>query len=112
MKFFMKKCIFFCLVLFITVQTQAQIVYTMGYEKASIEVIDPHFFSTYKLPDLPGECGVYDKASATFYTCDYKTYRYIDEDFVIDRSLDSSKFRAETGFQPQNWEEMIEKIQS
>ena len=84
MKFFMKKCIFFCLVLFITVQTQAQIVYTMGYEKASIEVIDPHFFSTYKLPDLPGECGVYDKASATFYTCDYKTYRYIDEDFVID----------------------------
>ncbi len=84
MKFFMKKCIFLCLVLFAAVNSQAQMAYTMGYEKANIEVIDPHFFSTYQLPDLPGECGVYDKATGTFYTCDYKTYRDIDEDFVID----------------------------
>ncbi len=30
------------------------------------------------------------------------------EDFYIDRSLNSDKFRAETGFQPKAWEEMIE----
>jgi len=29
------------------------------------------------------------------------------EDFVIDRSLDSSKFREATGFEPKNWIEMI-----
>ena len=80
----MKKIIFFCLVFVVALQSNAQLAYTMGYEKADIEIIDPNFFSTYKLPDLPGECGVYDKASSTFYTCDYKTYRYIDEDFIID----------------------------
>lgn len=32
------------------------------------------------------------------------------EDFDIDRSLDSSKFRNETGFVPENWEKMIEKM--
>ncbi len=30
-----------------------------------------------------------------------------DEDFKIDRSLDSTKFRTETGFSPASWEEMI-----
>lgn len=30
-----------------------------------------------------------------------------DEDFKIDRSLDSSRFRRETGFEPQSWETMI-----
>jgi dTDP-4-dehydrorhamnose reductase len=30
-----------------------------------------------------------------------------DDDFVIDRSLDSSRFRAETGFTPPSWEKMI-----
>lgn len=29
------------------------------------------------------------------------------EDFVCDRSLDSTKFRRETGFQPKDWQEMI-----
>lgn len=28
----------------------------------------------------------------------------------IDRSLDSSKFRAETGFEPESWESMIERM--
>ncbi|HSU26036.1 MAG TPA: SDR family oxidoreductase [Pyrinomonadaceae bacterium] len=31
-----------------------------------------------------------------------------DEDFRIDRSLDSSRFRKETGFVPKSWPEMIE----
>lgn len=33
-----------------------------------------------------------------------------DETFKIDRSLDSSKFRASTGFARQSWEEMIERM--
>jgi dTDP-4-dehydrorhamnose reductase len=39
----------------------------------------------------------------------YKTGVLIEpfEDYHVDRSLDSSKFRKETGFQPQGWPEMI-----
>lgn len=33
-----------------------------------------------------------------------------DESFIIDRSLDSTKFRNETGFRPQSWAEMIERM--
>ena len=33
-----------------------------------------------------------------------------EEDFVIDRSLNSAKFRTATGFEPQSWEKMIEKM--
>lgn len=32
------------------------------------------------------------------------------EDFQIDSSLNSDKFRKETGFSPMNWEKMIEKM--
>ncbi len=32
------------------------------------------------------------------------------EDFVIDRSLNSNKFREATGFEPTNWNEMIERM--
>lgn len=32
------------------------------------------------------------------------------EDFRIDRSLDSTKFRQATGFMPPSWEEMIERM--
>ena len=33
-----------------------------------------------------------------------------DDDFQIDRSLDSSRFRRETGFAPPSWEEMIHQM--
>ena len=33
-----------------------------------------------------------------------------DYDNVIDRSLDSSKFRSETGFTPQSWEKLIQTM--
>jgi dTDP-4-dehydrorhamnose reductase len=33
-----------------------------------------------------------------------------DSDFVLDRSLNSDKFRTETGFAPEPWEAMIEKM--
>lgn len=32
------------------------------------------------------------------------------EDFRIDRSLDSSRFREKTGFMPSNWKQMIERM--
>ncbi len=32
------------------------------------------------------------------------------EDFYIDRSLDSTKFRKLTGFKPLSWEEMIKMM--
>jgi dTDP-4-dehydrorhamnose reductase len=34
------------------------------------------------------------------------------EDFAIDRSLNSSRFRAATGFKPAPWEEMVERMAS
>jgi dTDP-4-dehydrorhamnose reductase len=33
-----------------------------------------------------------------------------DTDFRIDRSLDSTRFRKETGFQPLDWEEMVRRM--
>ena len=33
-----------------------------------------------------------------------------DEEFRIDRSLNSARFRKATGFQPQSWEQMIERM--
>jgi dTDP-4-dehydrorhamnose reductase len=39
------------------------------------------------------------------YSAEVKIER--DEEFKIDRSLDSRKFRAETGFAPASWREMI-----
>jgi dTDP-4-dehydrorhamnose reductase len=35
-----------------------------------------------------------------------------DDSFVIDRSLDSSRFRTETGFRPAPWNEMIDRMVS
>ncbi len=32
------------------------------------------------------------------------------DDFEIDRSLDSSKFRAATGFKPLEWREMVDQM--
>ncbi len=34
------------------------------------------------------------------------------DDLVIDRSLDSSRFRSVTGFVPESWEKMVEKMAS
>lgn len=33
-----------------------------------------------------------------------------DDDFVIDRSLDSTRFRQATGFMPESWQKMIKKM--
>ncbi|HNB82194.1 MAG TPA: hypothetical protein PLP34_00705 [Chitinophagaceae bacterium] len=60
----------------------AQDTYTMGYDRMDIDVVDPAFFSEYQLTGQPAQCGMYDQASATFYTCDYQTFRNVEEDFV------------------------------
>jgi len=33
-----------------------------------------------------------------------------DEAFIMDRSMNSQKFRALTGFTPPSWEEMIQEL--
>ena len=32
------------------------------------------------------------------------------DDFVIDRSLDSTRFRTATGFQPKTWDQMVQSM--
>jgi hypothetical protein len=61
---------------------RAQEVYTMGYEKATIDVVDGNLFSKFEFPGQPAVCGIHDISSKTFYTCDYKTFRYVDADYV------------------------------
>lgn len=78
----MKKGFLSVVFLLVSIFTFAQDTYTMGYDKIDIEVVDPNFFSEYQLPGQPSLCGIYDRASATFYTCDQQTYRYIDEDNI------------------------------
>jgi hypothetical protein len=72
------------IILFLTFSNAliAQETYTMGYEKMDIRIIDPNFFSEYQLSGQPSVCGIYDKESATFYSCNYETYRNIDEDLI------------------------------
>lgn len=54
-----------------------------------------------------------DKASLLKLIADtYGKVIRIDEDpgFVIDRSLDSTRFRSSTGFQPENWPTLIRRM--
>ncbi|MEZ5046615.1 MAG: hypothetical protein R2831_06450 [Chitinophagaceae bacterium] len=78
----MKKIVIILVTLICFQRIQAQEVYTMGYESAMIAVVDPNFFSTLTFPDQPSECGYFDKASETFYTCNQRTFRYVDEEYV------------------------------
>jgi hypothetical protein len=78
----MKKYLLILLVIIISSVVYAQDIYTMGYKVATIDVVDDGYFS---LLDFPGQepiCGVYDKPSMTFYTCNYRTFRYVEEDFI------------------------------
>jgi hypothetical protein len=78
----MRKGLLFFVFSLVGIVTLAQETYTMGYDKISIEVIDPNFFSEYQLPGQPFQCGIYDQASSTFYTCNYETFRNVGEDFI------------------------------
>lgn len=49
----------------------------------------------------------YDLLSLVADIYGHKTKIIKDTDFEIDRSLDSSRFRAVTGFKPESWHEMI-----
>jgi hypothetical protein len=82
----MKKVSLLILVLLGFVKMQAQETYTMGYEKAIIEIVDNRFFSQYQFPGQEAVCGIFDKESQTFYTCNRKTFRYVDEDNIKEAS--------------------------
>jgi hypothetical protein len=68
------------------VHAKAQEIYTIGYEKAEIEVVDSRFFSQFQFPGQEAQCGIYDKESQTFYTCFNKTYRYVSEENISELS--------------------------
>ncbi len=79
----MKKIVFIVLLFALAPYVYAQDIYTMGYRSAMIDVVDKDFFSQYQLPGQDAICGRYDKLSSTFYTCDARTYRGVDEDMIL-----------------------------
>jgi hypothetical protein len=79
----MKKTVLAVLLLAFGLSLHAQDIYVMGYRSATIDVVDKGFFSQYQLPGQEPVCGRYDKLSATFYTCDFKTYRGVDDDMIV-----------------------------
>lgn len=93
----------------------SQIVYTMGYDDIQIEVVNPHFFSIYQIPDANPICGIYDRPSATFYTCDYQTYRYIDNDLILQNvgngCCDKVDFDPKKYYGTLSLEGVIEKVE-
>ena len=72
------------------------------------------------IENYPNLCGLYHVSSEPInkfnllnhineaYQAEIKIEPF--EDFVIDRSLDSNKFRKATGFEPINWDEMIRRM--
>lgn len=63
-------------------QAQDDHTYVMGYQSASIAVTDNSFFTQLHFPGQKPVCGFYDRWSENFYTCDYSTYREIEEDYI------------------------------
>lgn len=61
--------------------------YVMGYKTATISADKDEFFSQLHFPGQNPVCGFYDRWSGNFYTCDYSTYRDIDEDHLEPSNL-------------------------
>jgi len=96
----MKKVFLACLIALLPQIISAQEVYTMGYSKATITVVDPSFFSTLEFPGQEPVCGFYDKDANNFYSTDYRTFRYVDEDMVKEESDDCA---MEIDFDPNRY---------
>ena len=56
--------------------------YVMGYKTATISVKKNEFFQQLHYPDQNPVCGFYDRWSNNFYTCDYSTYREVDDTYL------------------------------
>lgn len=84
----MKKFLFGVFALLFTNSLIAQETYTMGYEGAIIEVKDPRWFTIFEFPGQEAVCGIHDVESETFYTCDKRTFRYVDADYVSERNTE------------------------
>lgn len=96
----MKK-LFWATLFFLAPMTAfCQEAYVMGFERATISVIDPEFFSTLEFPGQEAVCGFYDKDAQNFYSTDYRTFRYVDEDMVREESKDCAK---EIDFDPKKY---------
>lgn len=78
----MKKLIWALAIILSAFSMQAQETYTMGFEKATITVKDPTFFSLLEFPGQEPVCGFYDKEAQNFYNTEYRTFRYVEEDYV------------------------------
>ncbi len=76
-----------CILAVQAVQAQGNHTYVMGYQTATISVNNDNFFTQLHFPGQKPVCGFYDRWSENFYTCDYSTYREIDEDFIEETSL-------------------------
>ncbi len=68
--------------LLLSVNVNAQKIYKMGYVKATITPTEPSFFSNLSFPGEKSVLGFYDKYSESFYTCNYETYREIEDFFI------------------------------
>ncbi|MBL7772290.1 MAG: hypothetical protein JNM95_05500 [Chitinophagaceae bacterium] len=96
----MKKLLWAVLILLVADRALAQETYTMGYEKATITVKDPSFFSILEFPGQEPVCGFYDKDAENFYSTEYHTFRYVEEDFVREVSQDCAR---EIDFDPKRY---------
>ncbi len=94
-----------------------------GYAKAIFSGFPTVVFADIILDiivNYPNLCGVFHISSEPISKFDLleKIRNRLDleveiekfDDFVIDRSLDSTRFRTETGFSPMTWDEMIDRI--
>lgn len=96
----MKKIVWATLLFLLPALSYSQETYVMGFEKATINVIDPGFFSTLEFPGQEAVCGFYDKDANNFYSTDYHTFRYVDEDMVREEGKDCA---TEIDFDPKKY---------
>ncbi len=88
--YFMKRIllIFISIVVAQAAIAQGNDGYVMGYNTATISVKNNEFFQQLHFPGQNPVCGFYDRWAGNFYTCDYSTYREVEEDFVEPTSLE------------------------
>ncbi len=112
----MKRVLGTILLLFtIAISASAQEEYVMGYETATIKVVDQSFFQTLTFPGMPGVCGFFDRNSGNFYSCDYSTYRNVEEDFInadkADNCCESIDFDARKYYGSVTFQGVIDTVE-
>lgn len=62
--------------------------YVMGYKTATISVKNNDFFQQLHFPGQNPVCGFYDRWANNFYTCDYSTYREVNDEYLEPTNLE------------------------